>query len=164
MSEDGVTLKSKFDFNAMERLYAEGAPDREIAEAMGCGKSTVWKWRQFRGLPPNLAPPTEPKFDRVAMMALYRKGYGDKMIARMMGCTHTTVFRWREKNNLPPVTMHIWQSTSLLAAKMRELYDKGLNDRQIAEAVGCGITSVQRWRGAEGLVAQRWRKQGRDEE
>lgn len=151
-----------YDEAIMRAAYDNGGTDKEIAEAVGCGKSTVWKWRQFRGLPPNLAPPTEPKFDRVAMMALYKKGYGDKMIARMMGCTHATVFRWREKNDLPPVSMKIWQSTSLLASKMRGLYDQGKNDREIAEAVGCGITSVQRWRHAAGLAAQRWRKNGRD--
>lgn len=46
--------------------------------------------------------------------------------------------------------------------QMRELYDQGLNDKEIAAEMGCGRTTVQRWRHSESLapIKQKPHKRG----
>lgn len=148
----------KYDGELMRRVYDRGGTDGEIAAATGCSKSTVVSWRRRNGLPPNPAPPVEPWYDREVLMALYRKGYSDKRISMLIGCSATTVGRWRAKNNLPMVKVSITKPERFERETMRELYEKGMNDKQIADAIGCGPSTVQRWRIKEGLVAHRFLK------
>lgn len=47
------------------------------------------------------------------------------------------------------------------AAEMRELYEQGLNDRQIGESLGLSTQSVYNWRRREDLKSQTERRRGK---
>lgn len=152
-----------YNEDIMRTAYDNGGTDGEIAAAVGCTKSCVRSWRERNELEAHLPPPPGPMFDREAFWALYRKGSSDTRIALLCGCSPTIVRKWRRKNNLP-VQEDTGAPKEHDRTLMRRLYDSGMNDRQIAEAMGCSATTVCRWRTHEWLIAQRWRKQGRDDE
>ena len=87
-----------------EKLYREGKTDREIAEAVGVGHSTVQSWRSKRlKMPPNPDKRgTKPIFDWKRAEELYRKGMNDIEIGKALGCSTTAVWRWRYKHELFP--------------------------------------------------------------
>lgn len=47
------TPQPSFDFLRAAELYAEGKPDLDIAEQIGCSKATIAKWRKSKNLAAN---------------------------------------------------------------------------------------------------------------
>ena len=52
-NKDRMGPAPRFDFERAAKLYREGKNDREIAEALECSQSHVWRWREKNGLPVN---------------------------------------------------------------------------------------------------------------
>lgn len=78
--------------------------------------------------------------------ALYHVGATDKEIAQATGISLQHVGTWRRRNGLSlhkdkkgPEPVFDWK-------KAKELYRRGLNDAEIAKALGCGTSCVWRWR------------------
>ena len=129
-------------------LYDKGMTDREIANVLGIGPGSVWYWRKMNGLPPvakNVAPPD--------FAALWKQGLTDEEIAERSGVSRRTVQTWRYKNKLKPNPKNYVPSQELLERrkKLRELYDRGLNDREIAAATGISEKTAAKFRMENGL-------------
>lgn len=51
--KDTDDRRRKVDYVAVGKLYKQKKTDKEIAAAVGCGVSTVARWRQLNALKPN---------------------------------------------------------------------------------------------------------------
>lgn len=94
------------------------------------------------------------------MKALHEIGKTDEEISEIVSCGISTVAKWRQMNKLPPnrrpekeesQKAKEKKSPRVDYEKIREFYDKGLTDREIVAAVGCGISTVEKWRYKNGL-------------
>ncbi len=92
-------------------------------------------------------------YTHAELMEMYGKGMTDAEIAREIGGVKSTVFQWRHRNNLPPNQRKQEFKSKYDYAEFRRLWDKGLNDSKIAKAVGCAMSTVNRWRMLEGLAS-----------
>ena len=129
-------------------LYDKGMTDREIANVLGIGPGSVWYWRKMNGLPPVKKQAEPPHFGE-----LYDQGMADLEIAKRSGVPKRTVQSWRYKNKLKPNPKNYVPSQELLERrkKLRELYDRGLNDREIAAATGISEKTAAKFRLDSGL-------------
>ncbi len=129
-------------------LYNQGKTDRQIAEVLGIGPGSVWYWRKMNGLPPVKKQAEPPRFGE-----LYDQGMTDEEIAKRSGVSKRTVQSWRYKNKLKPNPKNYVPSQELLERrkKLRELYDRGLNDREIAAATGISEKTAAKFRLDNGL-------------
>ena len=103
----------------------------------------------------NKEPPAT-KYDWELGLQLYRRGMSDVQISRQLGCSVNTVTNWRNRRELPanyPAPRIDWTLA-------RQLYDEGLNDCQIAAKLHCHEASVMEWRKKNGLIAQKYRRDG----
>jgi len=130
-------------------LYEQGMTDRQIAEVLGIGPGSVWYWRKMSGLPPVVQErPEPPRFGE-----LWKQGLTDQEIAETTGRSQRTVQKWRYNNHLkanqkePTLNLDLAERRR----KMRELYDQGMTDRQIAEATGMAEKTIAKYRKAQGL-------------
>lgn len=84
--------------------YREGLSDYEIAEQLGCGKSTVQRRRSHElQLPPNGTggrAPGSTAFDESALIDLHEAGHTDSEIAGELGVHQTTVGQFRTREQL----------------------------------------------------------------
>lgn len=92
--------KMLYDSDQMLTLYDQGKSDGEIAEAVGCAKDTVQKWRRRKCLTPNVNPPRRP-IDYEMVRRLYMAGLTDREIAETLGCGRNSIYEWRAGNLLP---------------------------------------------------------------
>lgn len=93
------------------------------------------------------------RFTHEELQELYNKGLSDGEIAREIGSVKSTIYQWRHRNNLPPNVKNQTHKTKYDYAEFRRLWDKGLSDSKIAKAVGCAMSTVNRWRMLEGLAS-----------
>lgn len=56
------------------------------------------------------------------------------------------------------------RKTKYSREQLRELWERGLNDREIAEEMGCAERTISTWRRREGLPPQRERARMRNED
>lgn len=90
-------------------------------------------------------------------MALYREGATDREIASALDI-HTERFaRLRRKQGLKPNPDQRGPAPRFDWKRAECLYRQGMNDREIADALGCAISSVWRWRYKYMLFPQHWR-------
>lgn len=131
-------------------LYDQGMTDGQIAQALGIGKGSVWYWRKMNGLKPVVQErPEPPRFGE-----LYNRGMTDQQIAETTGQSQRAVQRWRYKNHLRANRKGPAPNLDLEARrrKMRELYDQGMNDAEIAEALGMSVKTTAKYRRQCGLL------------
>ena len=129
-------------------LYDKGMTDREIANVLGIGPGSVWYWRKLLGLPPVAKNAEPPRFGE-----LWKQGLTDEEIAARSGVSRRTVQTWRYKNHLKanPKSYEPNRMLEERRRKMRELYDRGLNDREIAAATGISEKTAAKFRQSNGL-------------
>ncbi len=104
--------------------------------------------------PPPVPKESTVKVIRAQMRALYDRGLCDAEIALEVGRSKAAVYHWRHRESLPPNGSRDGGSAERaqqLRTKMRQLYDKGLVDQQIAQQLGCAVRTVQSWRRNEKL-------------
>ena len=75
--------------------------------------------------------------------------HGEKEQGESFAGREVTPIRKRRKTKYPP-------------DQMRQLWEQGLFDREIAEQLGCAERTVSTWRRREGLPSQRTRKKNDD--
>ena len=99
---------------------------------------------------PDGTTPTEPtkrRNWRDEAWKLYRAGATDREIADAMGLKVTRVANMRRRAwHLPPNPDHKGPAVSIDYKRAEELARRGLNDREIAEELGCSIAAIWRWR------------------
>lgn len=78
---------------------------------------------------------------------LYRAGATDREIAEALGKTSSCIATMRRRKwKLSPNPDHKGPEASIDYKRAEELARRGLNDREIAEELGCSINSIWRWR------------------
>lgn len=100
---------------------------------------------------------------------LYEQGLSDNKIAEATGCSRLTVFSWRQRNSKPtnnpkhtkavkknPVEKRTAPSNKKVDDdRARELYDNGLDDKEMGEVMGISPSTLAAWRRRHNLPAQR---------
>ena len=96
---------------------------------------------------PSGQPPQKQKADwKDKALDLYNAGATDREIAEALGVKRDSVCAWRHRVGLPLHRDRMGPVTTIDWKRARELHRQGLNDREIAEAIGCGVNAVWRWR------------------
>lgn len=150
-------------------LYDQGLSDFEIAAALGNTPLRIGRWRCGRGLPSN-ASPFIPQQMADRCKALLRRGVSAPLIARETGLNIKTLEKWRGQMLRDQPDLRRAHTSARGAARMSNglryyplpqpersqailLYADGLNDAQIAAAIGSSRTQVFSWRRALYLPA-----------
>ena len=136
-------------------LYRLGLTDGEIAKRVGTGTQNICFWRKREGLPSNYRPKRNEDF-----MPLYRQGLSDGEIAAATGKEKRYVQKWRARWGLPYNPSKREKACREDQRRRRELYDRGLSDREIAEETGAKISTVTSWRDNFGLAPNPGGKRG----
>jgi DNA-binding CsgD family transcriptional regulator/DNA-binding transcriptional regulator YiaG len=82
------------------------------------------------------------RYDRVEMQRLYDEHRSAEKVAAIVGCNRSTVLRAVEHKQRPGGDKMVY----LPAEQIQDLYDRGLNDQEIADALGVTRRQVQNWR------------------
>lgn len=103
---------------------------------------------------------------RIAEM--YEQGCSDNAIATALGCSRLTVFTWRKKHNKPThnpkhpscavnkqAGERVPSNKKVDDDRARELYDSGLDDKEIGEVMGIAPSTIAAWRHRHNLSCQR---------
>lgn len=152
----GAGAKLKYDWDLARKMYDTGCNDGEIARKLGCVSSTVRTWRIQNNLPAHATVGgSQKRFDWSLARELYDKGYDDEVISGAIGCARVTVEKWRIRRGLPSNAAEKRGRKTLDWDKAKELYDRGLSDREIAEKIGGSRKSVEKWRSRNGLPANK---------
>lgn len=94
----------------------------------------------------------DPEVER-RRLELYKQGLTDKEMAKQLGDTYIAIGQWRFARNLPNNGKHYQRlSAEELEARMK-LYLQGLNDREIAKALGIRYQTITGWRYTHNLPA-----------
>ncbi|MDI6709014.1 MAG: hypothetical protein QME47_08035, partial [Candidatus Thermoplasmatota archaeon] len=148
------------------KLYGKGFSDKEIAKILGVAPSTVGDYRRRRNLPKVPLVLTRKigyakdvykrmkksqKFTDEQFLKLYNKGYSDARIAAKLKVAASTVHKRRVYLGLaanykkPPYV--VWNK-KFSEEEFLELYNKGLDDREIAKRLKVSRASVRvrRWK------------------
>ena len=150
----GAGAKQKYDWELARKMYDTGCNDGEIARALGCVSSTVRTWRIQNNLPAHATVGgIQKRFDWSLARELYDKGYDDEVIAGAIGCARVTVEKWRLRNGMTANGTEKRGRKRLDWDKAMELYNRGLNDREIADEIGGSRKTVEKWRRTTGLPA-----------
>lgn len=103
-TEQGLTANStqfspKFNHAVAMAMYEDGASDGDIARHFGATQSGATRWRQRRGLEPNVKPSTLPALSderRRKARRLLREGATREQVATAVGCSRRTVTKLRK--------------------------------------------------------------------
>ena len=98
---------------------------------------------------------------------LYDQGLSDSKIAKAVGCTRLTVFAWRQRNDKPtnhpkhtqtgkknPTEKREAHNKKIDDDRAWELYDSGLDDKEIGEILGLSPSTIAAWRRRHSLICQ----------
>lgn len=88
-------------------------------------------------------------------MAMYKDGKSDREIAEELRCATGVITKWRRTNALLANRPRQVGEKTYSYGLFRELYNKGYNDHKIASETGAAVSTVGRWRNAEGLPPRR---------
>ena len=90
-----------------DKLYAQGLPDRVIAQRLGVKMSSIVHWRKVRGLVPHEDPEAVygvggGRLKRVPERdELYARGLTDGQMAKALSVSRETIRNWRQARGLP---------------------------------------------------------------
>lgn len=100
-----------------------------------------------------------PWRDPDVLERLYREqGLSAYEIAEELDCCDSTIYQWLHRHNLKDPEPEAKQTPPKLKDKdfLARLYNKqGLSQREIAEKLGCGTTTVSRWMKRHGIETRR---------
>lgn len=95
----------------------------------------------------------EEKYDWSIAEQLYKEGKNDGEISREMGVRPQLVCAWRKRNGLQPNTTEGGRRKKLDWDKVKELYDQGKYDSEIAKVFGVSDNVIFKWRKRNNLPA-----------
>ena len=91
-------MAGRIDTAVALQLVAEGKSDGDIARHFGVTQSGATRWRQRRGILPNVAPTTQPRLSAEARRRarkLLREGATLEQVASTVGCCKRTAIKLR---------------------------------------------------------------------
>jgi len=118
----------------------------EVAEKLGCAKSTVLRWLNRHDIPVRDKNNEQyPWHDEDRLRKMYKEqGLNQYEIADELGCDQVTVAKWFDKHDIETGFEHVEQLRD--GDWLREKYiEEGLSQLQIAELLDCNQMSVSRW-------------------
>ena len=136
----------------VEAAHADGLVDRDIAERVGCGLSTVGRLRSKAGLAPNVAPKA---IDVLAathgtrLRELHAQGWNDGRISEELGVSGSIARRVRVHLGLPAFggssghALGARVEAGPARARVLELRALGWSYGRIGEAAGCSFATVR---------------------
>jgi len=98
------------------------------------------------------------KLDVPTIKKYVAQGLTVKQIAVKMETSEYKIYKVCRENDLHPVRPKVQPNYSLDWAKVRELYDQGLNDSQISKVCCCSDTVIGSWRRKNNLPTNYRRK------
>ena len=136
----------------VETAHADGLVDRDIADRVGCGLSTVGRLRRSLELDPNVAPKaievlTASHGPRVR--ELHAQGWNDGRIGKELGTSIHIARRVRVHLGLPAFggssghTLGARVEVGPARVRILELRAVGWSYHRIGEAVGCSFATVR---------------------
>jgi transposase len=168
--QSGRPLLTKEENEKRFQLYKNGFNDREIAEKCNVSKSAIHFWREKHDLPPVFGRKGKrgrgrrlTKEENGKRIKLYEQGFSDREIAEKCGVSFKTISLWRREHNLPSATERKGKKSGRRLTQEEidrriELYNQGLNDKEIAQKMGLAISSIQHWRKKNNLPPNRFHK------
>ena len=129
--------------NAIKTLNDSGWSDGQIGKAIGCTSKAVWGYRRRNDISPVTI--SVPKIVNSEALRMYENGESDAAIARKFKVDQTAAFYWRKRKGFPPnfSAAPIPKEAERTARKMLK---DGATRQQVADAIGCSPTTVQRVR------------------
>lgn len=140
---------------------ARNVSDKSMLYTGNCNFATMTGRSRIAGLPDKLSLPCNcieyvpngenpNKYRQAAWkekaMVLYNAGATDREIAAAVGMDRDRIGEWRRKLGLKIHRDRKGQDPSFDWKRAQELYRRGYNDKAIAEAIGCSVSAVWRWR------------------
>ncbi len=159
-SRNGVSILLR---NKGKELWEQGLNDREMAEAIGCSRTSANSWRKAENLESNKTGIVEDQLDDYGRR-LHNEGFSDQAIADKLGCALGTVFRWRKRRGLEPnccAGSEDWYACLGCIEKnsqLMKLHELGLTDREGAIAMNVTYAAYRIRRLKLGLRANPRRK------
>lgn len=92
-------------------------------------------------------------------IALWNNGYTDKEIAEVFDMSYNGIQEWRRRERIPAnhrqqhVILNKGRQITIDYKRVRELYDNGLNDVEIANEMGHCVGVINTWRRENRLKA-----------
>lgn len=156
-----LSEEKKAKYAHCRELYDQGMNDFEIAEQTGLNRKSVCDWRKQNKLPAHKKPIKDWELQDERFMPLYAQGMSDTEIGNRFGVNFWNVRTWRRMRGLAPncpknkprKSRHglSWEDKD---RKYRPLYERGLNDTQIAELTGTNKWVIGDWRRKFNLPVQ----------
>lgn len=143
-----------FDWDKAREMFASGASDKEIAQALGCSAWRVGKWRSAENLIRKSGNPRRCRIPESEARAMIAAGKTDTEVAEAFGMTRAAIASWRRRNGIPGQPTSRRRSLDEEAAMA--LLQEGKTDAEIAQALGVRVRRVQDWRTDKGY----WRPSG----
>lgn len=131
----------------MKELYVNQCLSSvEIAEELGCEKSTVLRWLDNHDIETrDRNSEKHPWHDEQRLREMYfERDMNQYEIADELGCSQVTIANWFDRHDIETG----WESVDVLRDEdwLRYMYiDKGFSQHQIADKLGCGQMTVSRW-------------------
>jgi DNA-binding NarL/FixJ family response regulator len=123
-------------------MYDAGLSDGEIGRRLGISDASVRRWRYREGRPAQIFH--SERVERI--LELWGKGLSDGAIAKELQIDKNRVQQVRRRRGLPYHQSERQRASSAALQERRALYDRGLSDREIAEATGAKLSTVIQWR------------------
>lgn len=146
--------ETKAKYSQFRALYDQGMNDSEIAAETGSIRKTVCDWRKQNKLPPHVRRNYRDwDADDERFMPLYNRGMTDTQIADVFRMNPWNVRDWRQQKGLKANVVprkcggrKPWKDWAREDSLIRPLYERGLNDAQIAKEIGINPRTVCDWR------------------
>lgn len=124
-------------------LHSAGWADSRIGAALAVRPEQVRTWRDERGLQKN--PGRSVKIDETEGRAMHAAGANDHQIARRFSVLPSAVVYWRQRRGLAPNAPSQTKPPEV-RRKAKKMLRLGATRKQVAEACGLHIASVQAYR------------------
>lgn len=99
-------MPTRYDRDVILQLAREGYTSLQIAEKLGCNRTTVYKALKHYDITLKVSPNFHaPAFSRVRMRELLEQGYSQTEVARRLGCSASVVSRYVAEVNNVKVTV-----------------------------------------------------------
>lgn len=141
----------------MRELYVEQhLSSIDIAEELGCEKSTVLRWLDRHGIDTRERNSEKhPWHDEQRLREMYFEQEMDQYeIADALGCDQVTIAKWFQKHDIETN----WEPVTKLRDEdwLRQKYiEEGLSQHKIADEIGCSQMTVSRWCHKHGIETRR---------
>lgn len=136
----------------IERLYAEGCTQAEIAEHFGCSKATIYhRMRDYGLLARAQTEQRKIPISPEELEAWYAEGLTQAEIAERVGCSVDTIYQRTREYGLVNLSPSNRRKLVIPREELEALLAEGLTQVEIAKRLGCSEQTIRRRRRQYGL-------------